>query len=89
MCVFIILGHPYTAIFSESAVETQLSSKKKNKKLISLITNKLWSFFAILGQLYIGRTFSVGIETEPCKKSYIIIEKNISYDQKVFGSVAV
>jgi hypothetical protein len=89
MCVFIILGHPYTAIFSESAAETQLSSKKKNKKLISLITNKLWSFFAILGQLYIGRTFSVVIETEPCKKSYIIIEKNISYDQKVFGSVAV
>jgi sucrose-6-phosphate hydrolase SacC (GH32 family) len=40
MCVFIILGHPYTAIFSESAVETQLSSKKKKKQKVDIFNNK-------------------------------------------------
>jgi hypothetical protein len=37
-----------TAIFSEYAVEAWMSSRVE-KGLISLITNKLWSFFATLG----------------------------------------
>jgi hypothetical protein len=50
----------YTAIFSEYAVEAWLSSRKK-KKLISLITNKLWSFFATLRHLYIRKEFCSGV----------------------------
>jgi hypothetical protein len=46
MAVFLILGHLYIyRNISECAVETYLLSKKK-KKLIYLMTNKLWSFFA-------------------------------------------